>query len=353
MKNLGFAGKITELIQTSDYEGFELARVIIEHKERYVIQTSFGILNAEITGNLRFSAKSRLDFPAVGDWVKVTIMDNNTAIILSVFPRISVLKRQAIGKYGEPQLIAANIDYAFVVQSVGHDFNLKRLDRYLTICYSANIEPIVLLTKIDLIEQNETEQLVEQIRDRAKGITIIPLSIEIASSLEILNKIFEPYKTYCFIGSSGVGKSTIVNWLNGTQVLKTNEISSSTNKGKHTTSHRELMILSNGSIIIDTPGMREVGMTESSVGIELTYDEIVDLANNCKFNDCSHTSELGCAVLKAVEEGDISVEAYENYHKLIREQIHFASTIVEKRKKGKDLAKLYKAVLAERRKNKY
>lgn len=353
MKQFGFTGKITKLIPASEYKGFELARVIVEHKERYIVQTPKGVFHAEITGNLRFSAKNRLDFPAVGDWVKITMLDKDTAIILTVFPRISVLQRQAIGKYGEIQIIATNIDYAFITQSVGHDFNLKRLERYLTICHSASIEPIILLTKTDLIEQSQVTELVKQINAQIKGVHVIPLSIKTKNSINALMQVFEPYKTYCFIGSSGVGKSTIINHLTGSDSLKTNSVSSATNKGKHTTSHRELMILPNKSIVIDTPGMREIGMTNNAKGIESTYDEIAELSKNCKFNDCKHKNEIGCAVLNALEEGIITQSAYDNYQKLRREQIHFTTSVREKRRKGKKQAKFIKAVVSERKKNKF
>lgn len=353
MKNLGFTGKITDLIQSADYDGFHLARVIVEHKERYLVQTSSGIFNAEITGNLRYSAKSRLDFPAVGDWVKITMMDDETAVVTEILPRLTILERQATGKYAEKQIIATNIDFAFVVQSVGHDFNLKRLERYLAICYSSNIEPIILLTKTDLIEQNQIQELTEKINERIKGVPVVPLSIENDKSFDSLNTIFEPFKTYCFVGSSGVGKSTIINRLKGDDTLKTSAISSSTSKGKHTTTHRELIILPNGSIVIDTPGMREIGMTDNQSGVEKTYDEILELSKRCKFNDCSHVNEIGCAVLEALENGNISQGVYENFQKLRREQMHFTSSLKEKRRKSKAQGKMFKAVKAERKKNKF
>lgn len=352
MKNLGFTGRISELIKQDDYTGFDLARVIVEHKERYTVQSASGVYTAEITGNLRYSARNRLDFPAVGDWVKITMMDNENAIILSVFPRFSVLERQAIGKFGEIQVIATNIDYAFIVQSVGHDFNLNRFERYLAICYSANIQPILLLTKIDLIEDAQVTELKNLINERISGLKVLPLSIEKEDSFKALQDSLEVYKTYCFVGSSGVGKSTIINHLKGADILKTNEISESTSKGKHTTSHRELIILPNGSIVIDTPGMREIGMTEDPEGIDQTYETILELSKTCKFNDCTHIHEKGCSVLKALEAGEILESAYDNYQKMKREQLHFSSSIQEKRQKDKEFGKIIKAVLKEKSRNK-
>ncbi len=353
MEQLGFAGKITELITPSDYEGFELARVILEHRERYVVQTTDTVRSAEVTGNLRFSANDRRDFPAVGDWVKIMVLDESTAIILAVFPRTSILERQAVGKVGEVQVIASNIDCAFIAQSFGHDLNLNRLERYLAICHAALIEPVILLTKADLVEKEEQEAVLAQVRERVKGIPVLPISIETEQGLAKLQEELQPYRTYCIMGSSGVGKSTLVNWLKGIEVLKTGSISSSTDKGKHTTSHRELIVLPNGSIIVDTPGMRELGMVDNAQGVELTYDEILAFAENCKFNDCTHTEETGCAVLQAVDEGEISPAALDNFQKLLREQTHFSSSIQEKRRKSKAQGKLYKSIQEERRKQKY
>lgn len=353
LQELGLNEKIKEILEAKKFREDELARVIVEHKERYIIQTTQGTKNAEITGNLRFSAESRADFPAVGDWVKIVPMDEESVIILEVLPRISMLERQAVGKFGEIQIIASNVDFAFIVQSVGYDFNLKRIERYLTICHAANIEPLIVLTKIDLASPEEIRVSVEQIKERINNVPIFALSNTTQKGLDQLIKVMQPYKSYCFLGSSGVGKSTLVNRLKGEEVLKTSAISTSTSKGRHTTSHRELIILPNKSIVIDTPGMREIGMTDQTRGLELTYDDIVALGQQCKFNDCTHISEVGCAVLEAIEEGQISEEAYENYQKLKREQSRFSTSIREKRKKDKAQGKLYKAIQKERRKNKY
>jgi len=353
MQELGFDGEITNLISPEDLDGHVLGRVIIEHKERYVVQTDEGTFSAEITGNLRFTAEDRKDFPAVGDWVKLIMMDEETAIILEVFPRTSVIERKAVSKQAQTQLIATNIDYAFIVQAVGHDFNLKRIERYLAICHSSNITPIILLSKIDLVDDSEVDSTLKQIKVRVSNVEIFAVSSESGTGFEKLELLLKKYKTYCFLGSSGVGKSTIVNRLKGENHLKTNSVSSSTNKGKHTTTHRELIVLPNQSIVIDTPGMREVGMSDNKEGIEITYSIIESLATNCKFNDCTHTEEFGCAVLKALEAEEFSQDEYDNYQKLLREQAHYSRTVAEKRKKGKELTKLYRSVQEQRRKDKY
>ncbi|WP_340113946.1 ribosome small subunit-dependent GTPase A [Maribellus mangrovi] len=352
LKQLGYSGQIKELIG-EEIESAELARVSAEHKERYQIINEDGTLQAEITGNIRYAAQTRADFPAVGDWVKITRIDKDSAVILKVFPRYSFLERQAVGKQGEIQLIAANIDVAFIVQAVGHDFNLNRLERYLSICYAGKIEPVIVLTKIDLIEKEELEALQNQIKARNAKVPLFVVSNVTLDGLEQLREKMEPYETYCFIGSSGVGKSTLINCLLEDDMLETSQISDSTSKGRHTTTHRELIILPNESIVIDTPGMRELGITNQEGGLELTYDQIAELAENCRFNDCSHENEKGCAVLKAVEYGSLSEEMYNNYLKLKREQEHFSSTVHEKRQKGKEFGKMVKEVSRLRKNNKY
>jgi len=331
----------------------EVARVLAEHRERYLVQSPEGILQAEITGNIRFSARSRTHFPAVGDWVRITKMDQDSAIILEVFPRNSILSRQAVGKTGEIQVIAANIDVAFIVQSVGHDFNLNRLERYLSICHSTGILPFMLLTKVDLIEENELRDLTEKVLQRRPELSLLAISNENGTGLETLTDMLETGKTYCFLGSSGVGKSTVINHLLQSQEIKTAEISLSTSKGKHTTTHRELFQLSNGCFVIDTPGMRELGMTDQGSGIEKTYDQIGELAHNCRYSDCTHSGEKGCAVMAAVETGELAEEIYENYLRLKREQEHFASTIHDKKREGKIFGKIVKEAVKERKKNKF
>lgn len=330
----------------------ELARVITVHKERYIIQSGNSVLKAEITGNIRFTAQSAADFPTVGDWVRIMSMDDENAIILEVLPRFSKLERQAIGKHGDVQLIAANVDVAFIVQAVGHDFNPNRLERYLAVCYAGNIQPVLVLSKTDLVTESECKQLVEEVKKRIKNIKTIALSNETKQGLDLLKNELEAGKTYCFLGSSGVGKSTIINHLLNRKVLETQSISESTSKGRHTTSHRELFLLENESIVIDTPGMRELGVTDSADALEKTFDAISDLTSDCKFSDCSHTNETGCAVLAAVESGELSEDAYENYLKLKREQEHFSSTVYEKRQRDKEFGKMIKSVLKEKKSSK-
>lgn len=321
-------------------DGFVIGRIIAEHKERYVVLTEQGEFEAEITGNLRFTATKREDFPAVGDWVSLIPYDADFAIIHSILPRFSTIKRKAVGQFGEVQIIATNIDFAFIVQAADRDFNINRLERYLTLCNSSRVEPIIVLSKTDLIDDALLKQIVNSILSRIEHIPIIPISSETQQGYEMLRSVLQPGRTYCMLGSSGVGKSTLLNTLSGRSIMKTNSISTSTNKGRHVTSHRELVVLEQGGFLIDNPGMREVGLADATDGLERTFDKIVQLAQHCKFKDCTHHEEVGCAVTEAVSAGEFDSASYENFLKMEKEKAYFESTVEERRKKDKDFGKM-------------
>ena len=329
-----------------------MGRVISEHKERYIVKTVNGESEAEITGNLRFTAKSREDFPAVGDWVALTMHDSDFSIIHGILPRFSVISRQAVGRFGEIQIIATNIDYALLLQAADRDFNINRLERYLTVCHTSGVNPVIVLSKIDLTDRHRTAELMESIRARIKNVPVIAISNESRDGYDQLEAIIEKGKTYCLLGSSGVGKSTLLNNLSGKPLMQTGAISQSTNKGRHVTSHRELIILENGGILIDNPGMREVGITDSAGGIEITFDLIARYAQRCKFKDCTHTYEKGCSVVEAVGKGEIDEASYDNYLKMEKERAYFESTVAERRKKDKEFGKMLKNYKKDRHKNK-
>lgn len=353
LEDLGFNDNLEKFRTDNDLAGFETGRIIAEHKERYIVRTAKGEFDAEITGNMRFTAKGREDFPAVGDWVAITTFDPDFAIIHKIFPRFSIIKRQAVGQFGEIQIIATNIDYAFLVQAVDRDFNINRLERYLTLCNSANVSPIIVLSKIDLIAEQELSTIMESIYTRIKDVPVIPVSNESQDGYDQIRATLEKGKTYCMLGSSGVGKSTLLNNLSGKSHMRTDSISQTIQRGRHVTSHRELIVLDNGGILIDNPGMREVGIADSSNGLSLTFDSIVSLSQQCKFKDCTHTTETGCAVLEAVESGHIDSASYENYLRMEREKAHFESTVVERRRKDKEFGKIMKNYHKDMKKNRY
>ena len=353
LEDLGYNKTFEQYRIDNNLQGFEVGRVIEEHKERYTVSTTNGEVDAEITGNMRFTAKSREDFPAVGDWVAITVYDSNFAIIHSILPRFSTIKRQAVDQFGEIQIIATNIDYAFLVQAVNRDFNVNRLERYLTICNSSKVKPVIILTKTDLIDASRLDEITSSIKLRIKDIPIIAISNETQQGYDAVKAFIEKGKTYCMLGSSGVGKSTLLNNLSGRLVMKTDAISQSTQRGRHITSCRELIVLDSGGILIDNPGMREVGIADSENGLEITFDEILRLSKSCKFKDCTHISEIGCSVIEAVERGEIDRASYENYLKMEREKTHFESTVSERRKKDKEFGKMMKNYKKDTRKNQH
>ncbi len=353
LEDLGYHSELEIYRKDKNLDSFDVGRVISEHKERYVVKNAEKEYDSEIIGNLRHTATSRADFPAVGDWVAFSKYNDDNALIHAVFSRKTVIERQAVSKKGEKQIIAANIDFAFIIQAVDRDFNMNRIERYLSICHSSNVSPVIILNKIDLIQKSELKDLLGKMNERIKHIPIFTLSNETREGLEALKKIILKGKTYCLMGSSGVGKSSLYNSLLGKQMMKTNAISTSTNKGRHTTSYRELLVLENGGIIIDNPGIREVGVTDSLTGIEMTFDSITRLAEQCKFKNCTHTTETNCAVIEAIASGEVDESTYANFLKMSREKAHFESTVAEKRKKGKALNKMIKDMKSNHSKYNY
>jgi len=332
---------------------FEIARVTTEHKERYVVKNDEGDFEAELIGNLRFTATERSDFPAVGDWVAISEYDTGKALIHHVFPRTSIVERQAIGKHGEKQIIATNIDVGFIVQAVNRDFNINRLERYATICNTSKITPIIVLTKIDLVSKTELASMFQNISDRIKSLTVIPISNTTFEGLALLKSHIKKGKTYCLLGSSGVGKSTLLNSISDKELMKTGAISDRIDRGKHITTHRELIVLETGGIIIDNPGMREVGITNSQDGVALTFEEIIELSQNCRFSDCTHVRQMGCSILEALENKKLDANLYDNYLRLEREKTFFESSQQDKKRKDKNLGKLIKSAQKNKRQSKY
>jgi len=353
LEELGYNGQIDKARMEQKSDGFEIGRIVAEHKERYIVRTENGEFEAEITGNLRFTAKNREDFPAVGDWVTLTTYEADFAVIHQILPRFSTIKRQATGNSSEVQIIATNVDFAFLVQAVSRDFNLNRLERYLTICYDARVQPIIVLSKTDLIHESRVREIVEEIQSRIHDVPVIAVSNETLNGYEAIQAAIANGKTYCLLGSSGVGKSTLLNNLSGKSIMKTGAISQSTNKGRHVTSHRELTILENGGILIDNPGMREVGIADAESGLEITFEPIFQVAPKCRFKDCTHAYEAGCAVIEAVHEGVIDHASYRNWLRMDREKAHYESSVADRRKKEKDFGKIMKNYKKELKNNLY
>lgn len=337
--NLGYTEEMEAYRLNNGYNDFRVGRIILEHKERYVVLDENGEYDAEILGQLRFNAEKRRDFPAIGDWVVFQEFNKNQAIIHSILPRTNLLERKSVSSESSTQLIATNIDTAFIVVATDRDFSINRIQRYLALVLASQIEPIIVLNKIDLISEEESKLLVQEIQNRIPEVRILMASCKNNTGLQELHSMLEPNKTYCLLGSSGVGKSTLINQLLEENLIPTASISEATVRGRHTTTHRELILLKNGAMIIDNPGMREVGMTSTSAGIEETFDYIIELASNCQYSDCKHSLESGCEVLKALKNGNLSQADYYNYIRLQKEQEHFESSEIERKQKGKELSK--------------
>jgi ribosome biogenesis GTPase len=342
LQDLGYNTEIQKYIKENNLSDFIIGRISAEHKERYEVRTETQTYEAEILGNIRFTAKSRADFPAVGDWVAMMEFDEGKALIHQIFPRKTILERQSVNKFGEKQLIATNIDYALIVQAVDRDFCINRLQRYLTICHNGRVKPIIILNKIDLIDEERQRELLEKVKSQIHNVPLISTSNLTGDGLANVQELIKKGCTYCLLGSSGVGKSTLINKLAGSEAMITGDINETIQRGKHITTHRELIMLEDGGLLIDNPGMREVGIADADEGLEATFEKINKASEDCKYSNCSHTNEKGCAILELLDQGEIDPESYENYLKMEREKDHFESTVAERRKKDKTFGKMIK-----------
>ncbi len=330
--------------------GHSIARVTAVDRGAFLVRHQAGEVYAELAGKLRFAIESPIDLPCVGDWVCVQgDASGGPALIHSVVPRKTFLRRKCPGKTVDFQMIAANINVAFIVQACGYDFNLARLDRYLVMAHEGAIEPCVLLTKIDLVSPGELDDTIEHIRRRCTFANLVVLSNTTGVGLEEFRTLLVPGRTYCLLGSSGVGKTTLINRLMGHDVLDTKAVSG-TGEGVHTTSRRQLLVLDGGSMLIDTPGMRELGLLGAGDALDDTFADIRERSANCRFADCSHTDEPGCAVLLAVENGTLGEDRYQSYLKLRKEAEFHDLSYVERRQEDRSFGRFLKSAKKSMRK---
>jgi ribosome biogenesis GTPase len=353
LEDLGFDDWFLQRSEDSRQRDHSLARIIAVDKDRYIIRNEKAEIPAETTGKLMYGARSSLDLPAVGDWVGVQYFDQNTfAIIHEILPRKSLLKRKMAGKQIEHQIIATNIDVAFIVQSVEFDFNLSRLERYLIMANESNIKPVILLSKQDLIPSDDLKKEIQAIKSANPGYEIIAFSNKTGKGLEDIKNLLERGKTYCLLGSSGVGKTTLINKLIGKNIYATDAIREKDGKGRHVTARRQMVILGQGGLIIDTPGMRELGNIGVDTGLSKTFVDIANLAGNCRFKNCTHIDEPGCAVTEAVKKGKLPAKRYQNYLKIRKESEFLEMSYLERRHRDKSFGKMVKAVMKDKKNKK-
>lgn len=350
LEKLGFDEGSEQYRSSSGISRAHTGRIIAAHRERYSVMTESGEYVAAITGNSRFSAASAEDYPAVGDWVALSACEDRSAIINLIFPRRTLMMRHEAGKRSTDQVMAANVDSAFIIQSADRDLSMNRLERYLTLCHSSEVRPLILISKTDLLREGQSASLLQRIETRMK-VPVLGFSNQSGSGLVAIRSILEAGKTYCMLGSSGVGKSTLINHLSGRSAMKTGNINIRTGRGRHITSHRQLILLDGGSILIDTPGMREVGIGEGSGGLGITFGPVEHFSQQCRFRDCTHTTEQGCAVKVAVMSGAVDRASYENYLKLVREKEHFDRSVAERRRKEKEFGKMMKNYKRDMKRN--
>lgn len=325
--------------------GETIARVTAVDRDQYIIRNAEYEVPAKLTGRAVYSRETLADLPCVGDWVCVRYHDSGAhASILDVLPRKSFLRRKRPGGNIEFQMIAANIDVAFIVQSCHFDFNVRRLERYLVMTSEGHIEPVVLLTKTDLISPEALGQLVSKIHHSGIGARIITLSNVSGKGIDQIRELIQPGKTYCLLGSSGVGKTTLVNRLVGDTELATGAVSHS-GEGRHTTTRRQLIVLEHGGFLIDMPGMRELGMLGVSEGIDENFSGIQAYSLNCRFANCTHTNEPDCAIQSAIAQGELDSAHFQNYQKLKKESEFHDMSHREKRKKDRVFGKFVRSVI--------
>ena len=326
----------------SAYPELTVGRITLQEKGIYRIRTNTGEQNALVSGKFQFDAQSVSDYPAVGDYVMASCADPDTAIIHQVLPRKSLFVRKAAGTSKTEQVVAANIDTVFLCMSLNNDFNLRRLERYLAVAWESGADPVVVLAKADLGEDLLRKQL--EVESSAMGVNVLTTSsLELDGYQQIMPYITEG-RTVAFVGSSGVGKSTLINRLLGEERLTTDGLRND-DKGHHTTTHRELLFLPNGAMVIDTPGMRELGMWDAASGVEQTFTDIEELAAQCRFRNCSHMNEPGCAVCAAIQRGELDRSRWQSYQKLKIENsyaVDSKSYLAAKEKKFKEISKINK-----------
>jgi ribosome biogenesis GTPase len=326
---LGWSAFFERAFEPYRERGHFAGRVVLEERGAYRLYTEQGEVNARVRGKLRFDSESAADFPAVGDWVSVATRERDgVAQIHAVLPRRSKFSRKAAGANTEEQVVAANVDTVFLVQGLDHDFNLRRLERYIVAAFESNAAPVVVLSKADLCE--DVEEKVSAAEVVSPGTPVHAISSVSGLGLETLEQYIQPGVTVAFLGSSGAGKSTLINRIVGEEIQKTAEVREHDSRGRHTTTHRELLVLETGGLLIDTPGMRELQLWDAGSSLGEAFSDVESIAATCYFTNCRHQNEPGCAVREALSDGTLDADRYESYVKLERELEYLDSRMDER-----------------------
>jgi len=344
----GWSQTLAQQKQASPFNEYAHGRVIVTHKTCYEVICEHGIYTCELTGNMRYG-KSTEEQPCTGDWVIFQQLAPESGLILAMLPRQQTLYRLKSGSVSERQPLAAHVDKAFIVQSVDSNFNVRRLERFLLQTAEAAIAPVLVFTKTDLSFDKEAHE--SALQHIVHKVPVYYTSTHHPESIEKLREAIAPAETVIFTGSSGVGKSTLINALSRKAHLATNSISEATGKGKHTTTRRELVPLQGGGLLIDTPGIKLLGVTNDNPEALSSTLDMSEYEEKCRFRDCRHINEAGCAVIEAVEAGKFDRGVYESYLKLRKEAWHYTASVHEKRKQGKDFARVVKKVKKSKQKN--
>ena len=333
----GWNDNLNQLKQASAYSTLAHGRVSIVHRTCYEVISENGLLQCELTGNMMYG-KSDFELPCTGDWVIFQPFDENKGIIVDILPRERTLYRKKSGTVADRQAIASYVDKAFIVQSLDDNFNVRRAERFMVQVLEENIHPVLVLNKADL--SFDRHKIEEQMKHIACQVPVFFTSIHQPQTIFQLREAISEGETVVFVGSSGVGKSSLVNALCEKSVLLTSDTSLSTGKGRHTSTRREMVLMDGAGVLIDTPGVREFGLAIDDPGSLAEVLDISDYAGSCRFKDCEHINEPGCAVLEAVNSGVLDRKVYESYLKLRREAWHFSTSEHEKRKRDKSFSKL-------------
>lgn len=323
LTDLGWRIEYNTCFEQCTDSNLEIGRISFENRSQYRALTTNGEITAFVMGKMHYESESAIDLPVVGDWILYKKLDGTppSGVIQSILPRHSLFARKEPWSHNKIQPIASNVDIVFITVGMDHDFNLARIERYLTLAWESNAQPVVVLTKADICDDFETK--LNAVRNIALNADVIAISVINETGIIELRKYLTLGTTIALLGSSGVGKSTLTNYLLGAEIQKVKDVRKDDNKGRHTTTNRQLIVLPSGALVIDTPGMRELQLTDADDGFTTVFQDIEILASDCRYTDCRHETEPGCAVIQAFKNGTLDKKRLDNYRKMAKEMDYY------------------------------